>query len=469
MNLKHDYKLRQQDEERIASFVSEDPTLGFAEDHPQFTPIYLNKIGIDYEPEVLGRAYIKLMWSDFIVEEITASNRIITIEPKEEEHFEQMNEEKPKTEADLVKQGMATFEVAEKLAEVLNSPISDISFAGLKDAKAITAQEISFNGLLPSDLAKVNISNMFLKNIHQRKGVVERGSLSGNRFTIHLRCDPVDQAELDKKIEEINKEGFYNFYSLQRFGTRMLTHETGLLVLQEKYDDAVKIFLVGQSPHELKVFQKIRMNAAQYWGNWDEMFNIFSRLPYFFYNELAMVEELKKSKGDFTKALSACQEQVRMAAYAYFSYWFNKLLSYLINNNLEIPETLPLLRPRDEIRELYKFVMPAEEMKLIKFHHPDLLFLSLNRLTDVPTKIKPHIWSATRTETGYVIHFDLDKGSYATTMLVEIFHLYQGKPVPDWVNQTKVDTRAMLGYEPVELTEMRFPGLSEDKVEVELE
>lgn len=467
MKQMQNYKIRLADEKKLSELAEKDPNLVSPEAHPQFTPEFLKMIGIDYEPEVVGKGYIKLHPSDFIVEEINKDNKIINILPIEEAQTEEFNTEKPKTEADLVKQRMATFEAIERLSEALNFGIENINYAGLKDSKAITAQEISFNGLSPEKLQNLQIPNMFLKNIHQRKGIVEKGSLYGNRFTIHIRSDEIDASKVLEKAKNLEQQGFLNFFSLQRFGSRMLTHKIGKLVMTGQYGEVIKLFLVGESPHELKPLQEVRKEAAKKYGDWTEMIKLYNTFPYFFNYELNLLQALNDNNGNIIKGLFGIAEQVRFSTFSYKSYWFNKLLSYYKINNLAIPENLPLLNETEEVQKLYKAVMTEDKIKELRFFHPGLTFLIGKREQAVPTRMQPKVWSVIESPYGYIIHFDLQKGAYATTFLAEIFHLYQGRPIPQWVKDDEYDPRAPLGYSPISDTINHF--IAEDTVEIGLE
>lgn len=465
MENKRDYHERLADEKKLADLVNIDPNLTQSEQRPQFIPEHLALIGIDYNYDVLGDGFIKVNWADFIVEEITTDFRVVNIEVNENYQSSEVNPEKPKTGTDLVKQGMPTIEAVERLAEAFKIDVSQIGYAGMKDSTAITSQEISFNGLRPERISEFYIPNLFLKNIHERKGIVEIGGLYGNRFTILVRSEPHDLEKLKLKVDELNAKGFYNFYSLQRFGPRLMSHKIGGRILRGEYEEAAKMFLVGDSIHDRNAFRNIRSDAATYWGQWDKMQEVFSVFPYFFYYELRFLESLKASP-DFTVAFKAVDDQTKMCVFAFFSYWFNKLLSKKILEG-SVPEFLPLLRGFKDAMDAYREIIPPDQFSKIRFNHTNLEFLNLTRPQKVQTRVTPKIWHVYETEVGYVFHFDLLKGAYATTMLSEFFHLYQGKPVPEWVSEAECDTREILGYAPIVDTINKFPkGEEKDKVEI---
>jgi len=427
------------------------------EKHPQFTAEFLSKIGIDWNPEKAGKGFIKLFWFDFIVEEITQDNRIVDISPDEINLPEEFSNTRPQTAADLVKQGMDTFEATERIAEALGISAAEIKTAGLKDSRALTAQEISISGVLPEKAKTINIPNIFLKNIRQRKGVIETGNLWGNKFTIFVRCDKKDNQKVNEKINALRAEGFYNFFSLQRFGSRLINTELGRLILQAEFEQAVKMFLTAQVPDEILILKNIRAEVEQYWGDWEKMRQVFITLPYFFRYEIAVLDSLIENNDKYLIGLKAIENQTKLFAYSYASFWFNKLLSSYIISNHPLPESLPILANVPEVKKLYEKIIPKDEMDSLVLDLEALEFLRMNKIRQMPTKIMPKIHQVLSLPTGYIFCFSLNKGAYATTFLANFFDLYQGQPVPDWVDKNRYNIKASLNETPVKKTCEKFP------------
>ncbi|HSX41809.1 MAG TPA: tRNA pseudouridine(13) synthase TruD [Candidatus Saccharimonadales bacterium] len=463
------YHDRLRDGAKLKALTEQDPSLGEAEQPAQFTPEFLKKIGIIQQPITAGNGYIKLHYSDFIVEEITEKGAIASVEagplgqPDWDAPAPTDPEKRLRLEVELVKQGFSTFEALERLAEALNLPMNQITYGGLKDGKAITAQRVSVNSITREQLEGVSIPNLFIKNAHYRVGMRNIGELFGNRFTILVRTGELNNEILQTRLDEIKNRGFFNFFSLQRFGSRLLTHHVGKFILQSQYDEAFKLWLVGASPHEGRALQKNRLQAAASWGDWPAMVEQFSAFPYFFQNELKALAVLVQEPGNLIGALEAVGDQIKFAVNAYGSYCFNSVLSAQLAKG-QIDETIPQLDPT--CVGWYEHYLPNEKLGELRWRHPLLKFLGDTRPRRVPTRVPVTVHSVTAVDEGVIFHFDLTKGAYATTFLAELFQLYQGRPVPDWVNQNVVDTRKRIGYPPISETEEAFPKASLEDLEV---
>lgn len=463
------YHDRLRDGARLKALTEQNPSLGEAEQPAQFIPSFLEKIGISQQPTTAGNGYIKLNYSDFIVEEITEKGAIASVttgpftEPNWNAPAPADPEKKLRLETDMVKQGFSTFEALERLGEALNLPMNQITYGGLKDGKAITSQRVSLNSITAVQLEAVSIPNLFFKNTHSRVGMRNIGELYGNRFTILVRSSGIDSAVLTSRVKEVKESGFLNFFSLQRFGSRLLTHHIGKLILQGKYDEALRMFLVGASPHESRALQAIRSQAADSWGNWQRMSEAFSAFPYFFQNELKALAVLVQQPGNLTGALEAVSDQVKFAVNAYGSFCFNAVLSAQLAQG-KIDQTIPQLDPTSV--GWYQPYLPQEGLHELRWRHPLLKFLGETRPRKIPTRVVVTVHSVTTVPEGIIFHFDLQKGAYATTFLAELFQLYQGRPVPEWVNQSPVDIRKRIGYPAISETEEKFPQASPSELEL---
>lgn len=456
------YELRLADIARLKELSVTDPSQVEAEEPAQFTAPFLQKIGIFYQPRLLGEGYIKHSYRDFIVEEITETGELVSIAPgplSDHQLDAPMSDDpnkKLRLEVDMVKQGFATFEVIERLAEELELDLNQITYAGLKDSKAITAQRVSINRTAADRLSTLSLPNVFFKNGHYRVGMRNVGELIGNRFTILVRTNSVDHQQIQTRLQEIGEQGFLNFFSLQRFGSRLLGHKIGKQVMLGRYEDAIRLFIAGVSPHETKALQDLRHQAISIWGDWEKINQLFGQFPYFLQHELKALDSLKNSPSDMAAALQATPDQTKMAYSAYGSYCFNKVLSQQATSD-QIDPSIPLLGP--ESIDWYDRLLPEEGLKQLRWHQPALSFLGQQRLRQIPTRVRVDVHSVTPTEVGWIFHFDLTKGAYATTFLAELFGLYQGRPVPSWVKTEETDSRSAIGYPPIETTEQVFPKL----------
>jgi TruD family tRNA pseudouridine synthase len=458
MQLSRSYHARLADEKKLKHLAAIRPEWRLAEDPAQFTPPYLEKIGIEYSPEVVGNGFLKLYWADFIVEELTHDGRIATVSPQDDPVEEPITVKRPKAAAVLVKQGQDTFDAIQRLAEALGVNPEQISYSGLKDGRALTAQEIAVNhpDITPDALQTVHIPNLFLKNIRWRNMLLDQGRLYGNRFTILVRSPEVEPDKLQLHLDVLSREGFINFYSLQRFGTRLINTQIGRLIMLRNYEEAAKLFLGGDSPHEMTVMRELRREALGNWKDWETMIQIYYHLPYHFYNELKFLLVLREHSRDYGGAFAAIPQHTRLLTYSYANHYANRLLSLLKIQN-RLPEEIPVLNPAPEVIDLYRQVIPESELQSLAFYHEALPFLQLKDHRSIKSTLTLTVHAVIPVDQGYVFHFDLQKGAYATTFLSQLFHLYQGQPVPEWVNTAPCDTRAIFGHPSLAETEERFP------------
>src|SRR3989344_3880380 len=146
----------------------------------------LETLGI-YIPgkKLLPRGFLKIMPSDFLVEEISENGAQTDIDVVETNPVP--DEAGRMVYATLVKCGLSTLEAVEELANLLGINKDKIQYAGIKDKDAITSQKISIREISKEQVLSVSSPHFILKRIHTGKGVVEKGGLKGNRFSILIR------------------------------------------------------------------------------------------------------------------------------------------------------------------------------------------------------------------------------------------------------------------------------------------
>lgn len=406
----------------------------------------LRSVGIGgvFGERVLG--HIKLFPEDFIVEEVSKDQKLHTVEDEPAIHMS-ATEEVRTIWADLVKMGIDTIEAVNEISRQLGIDKKFIGVAGIKDKYALTSQAISFRSVAPESVISVNAPNFFLKNVSLGKGALQVGDLLGNRFTIFIRTKgQVDELELKNKLRELEEDGFWNFFYLQRFGTpRLISHKLGLLILQGKFEDTVKASLTYASEREIPYFKNYRARLLESWGDWEKLLQETEPLAYSFSTERRMIEYLVAHPTDFIGALNQVPEQIKLWAYAYASYLFNKTLSRFIQKGDEVPFKLPLAFGRDpRIGEFYgdffrahKIAPPFPVLKNFPYiQKAEKEVETLKKLTLHGVRVVPE---------GVVLDFFLEKASYATTFLSHIFILSSGQPVPEGISVEEIDSKKLLG------------------------
>jgi TruD family tRNA pseudouridine synthase len=218
-----------------------------------------------------NKGFIKLYTEDFIVEEITNNDNIVSI--NNEEYFEIKNKNiKQNFKATLVQNNIGTLEVVKKISKQLNIPETNIQYAGIKDNDALTAQKITIQNVSFEELNSISNDNFYFKDIEESSHKIRIGELNGNRFTLLVRLDKtnLDLEELKQNIKNIEENGFYNFYYSQRFGTlgRDNNHTLARLVIQKKYSEALFKFLTEKPKTCFKSMITIFNEAKENYGNW---------------------------------------------------------------------------------------------------------------------------------------------------------------------------------------------------------
>jgi len=117
--------------------------------------------------------------------------------------------------------------VARALARAIGCRPGDVGFAGLKDRRAVAVQWFSVPKPRPraqdsapalAVLAEVRGEGFEVLEAHAHAKKLPRGALAGNRFTLRVRETQLDDAKLDERIEAVRRDGLPNYFGPQRFG-----------------------------------------------------------------------------------------------------------------------------------------------------------------------------------------------------------------------------------------------------------
>jgi len=120
----------------------------------------------------------------------------------------------------IEKRGLNTEEVARQLARVSGVKLRDISYAGLKDRKAVTSQWFSLHlpGQPDPDLTLLWSESIKCLDRCRHRRKLQRGAHSANRFAIRLTQLRADQQALDACLVLMAEQGVPNYFGPQRFG-----------------------------------------------------------------------------------------------------------------------------------------------------------------------------------------------------------------------------------------------------------
>ncbi|MEM3725615.1 MAG: tRNA pseudouridine(13) synthase TruD [Candidatus Bathyarchaeia archaeon] len=277
---------------------------------------------------------------DFVVEEVLVDGAMAKIR---QQHVESQNFKPSLNEryllCVLVKRNWDTFEALKAVARQLNIRLRQIHIAGIKDAKAVTAQHITIEGVSPEDFKKFNVKDIEIRPVGFFRHKLSSYYLLGNNFSIKIRALRHSKSAIQRRIKETIKEleelgGVPNFFGHQRFGTtRPITHLVGKAIVKGDLRKAVTLFLAKPSLNENP---KSRQAREQLWNSQDfqkALKNFPKQLRY----ERLMLRHLAKKPEDFVGAFKTLPIKLQMLfPQAYQAYLFNKFLSRRIASGLPL-------------------------------------------------------------------------------------------------------------------------------------
>ena len=163
-----------------------------------------------------------------------------------------------------------TLFVGEQLAKFAGISARNMSYAGLKDRKAVTEQWFSLQmpGQPTPDFSQFSLEGVEILEVtrHQRK--IRIGSLQGNHFEILLR-NAEETDELKVRLGFLAKNGFPNYFTEQRFGrdsnnlTQALRWANGEINVKDRNKRSFYLSATRSEIFNLIVAKRIELGLAQ--------------------------------------------------------------------------------------------------------------------------------------------------------------------------------------------------------------
>ncbi|KAL9274479.1 hypothetical protein AKJ16_DCAP26321 [Drosera capensis] len=178
----------------------------------------------------------------------------------------------------LYKENKDTQETLRIIGKMLGIQSKSFGFSGTKDKRAVTTQRVTVYKMHASRLASLN--NSYVND------ELLLGQLLGNRFTITLRGVVADSQDIIKEsADALGKQGFINYFGLQRFGSGTVpTHIIGAALLRGEWSKAVDLILDPREGERDDV-AKIR----EYYKETNDIGRTLQQLPYNLVAERAIV------------------------------------------------------------------------------------------------------------------------------------------------------------------------------------
>jgi tRNA pseudouridine13 synthase len=351
---------------------------------------------------------------------------------------------------EIRKVGLSTFQAARAIAQALGVSANRISYAGLKDAQAVTCQVLSVDRIAPAAVMAVQVPNVRVLWAERHNNKLRIGHLRGNRFTIRIRGVEESMADNCRAILGVlGQRGVPNRYGPQRFGQRGDSDLLGRDVVRKDASAFVRRFLGGPHPNESAMVQEAR--AAFEAGHWAEALRL---LPHSMSDERRALQTLIQSGGDEHRALAAVPRRLRMFfVSAYQSRLFNRVLDARLQAldrvyagdlamkhpgrsvfyvedaeaeqpraaRFEISPTGPLygykmIQPVGRQGELEAAVLAAEHLTLSDLRVGEGIKAEGERRALRFPLHEPEQWY----DEGIMLRFWLPRGCYATAVLAEI-------------------------------------------------
>ncbi len=207
------------------------------------------------------------------------------------------------------------------LADRLHISNKRITYAGTKDKLGITTQYFCINLPGNQDIRNISIRDAEILSCFRTDRMIKLGDLMGNEFIIGMKSEGEIEDKINDTVNQImGNRGFPNFYGVQRFGSiRANTHRIGKLILQNKYTEAVKLYIYDPE-FDVEDYRK-------HFGETEDAELALKEFPEYLTFERSLLGYIAREK-KYDNAFSVFPRNLSMLfIHAYQSYLFNKILS----------------------------------------------------------------------------------------------------------------------------------------------
>ena len=162
-----------------------------------------------------------------------------------------------------------TLFVGEKLAQFAGISARNMSYAGLKDRRAVTEQWFSLQmpGKTTPDFGDFQLEGIEILEVTRHNRKIRTGSLDGNYFDILLR-NAIENDDLKVRLENLLKFGFPNYFTEQRFGrdghnlTQALRWAKGEIQVKDRKKRSFYLSAARSEVFNLVVSERLKQGVA---------------------------------------------------------------------------------------------------------------------------------------------------------------------------------------------------------------
>lgn len=271
---------------------------------------------------------------DFVVEELLVDGSKAHLETSQIcATPEVLNCSKTKTRyllCSFVKRNWDTLAALKNIANQLNVGTQQIQIAGIKDAKALTAQYVTVENASPEQISRVHVKDVKIQVLGYLRNRLSAYYLYGNSFRIRIKdvkhSTTVTKRRIANTVELLKAiGGMPNFFGHQRFGTiRPITHLVGKAIMEKDLEKAAMLLLVKPSPYEHPSSRLARAELSKT----QDYAAALKAFPIQLRYERSLLKYLVSHPKNFVGAFRTLPLKLReIFVQAYESYLFNLFLS----------------------------------------------------------------------------------------------------------------------------------------------
>lgn len=153
----------------------------------------------------------------------------------------------------ITKRGLSTPDLVRRLSSSLGIKAQAVGVAGLKDARAVTTQMVSLQGIQPEHLSRLRIDDtvLYLQILGRHRNRLRTGHHSGNRFRVVIRKVAGHSVEtVPAVLHQLHSNGVPNYFGPQRQGKAGENYRIGAMLLhdarrREKMSRATRIWYLN--------------------------------------------------------------------------------------------------------------------------------------------------------------------------------------------------------------------------------